>query len=147
MSEQLGSSKNWARELVDYYAEGYSDAEVAAAMNLPMREFYTLLKDNPTFAKIVEHGRTMSLAFWEGLARKNVSNKSFNTALYNFYMKNKHGWADKIETNNTNENNNLSHDQLKAEVYKKIQKLAEANKVDFVAAQEVVKPVEVRNDD
>ena len=111
MSEVMGSH-SWAKQVIEHYRDGYSDKEVAASMNITFREFNAMLSDNPTFAKLVEFGRTLSAAYWEGLARTNIKNKTFNTPLYNFYMKNKFGWADKIETTNANENTNLSLDQL-----------------------------------
>lgn len=139
----MGDSRSWAKELIEYYKQGYSDAEVAAAMNITIREFNTTLSENPTFAKLVEFGRTLSTAFWEGLARKNISNKAFNTPLYNFYMKNKYGWADKIDTTNINDNtNNLTLDQLRTEINRKIKKLVADNTLELSDAQRVLQPVE-----
>ena len=139
----MGDSRSWAKELIEYYKQGYSDAEVAAAMNITIREFNTTLSENPTFAKLVEFGRTLSTAFWEGLARKNISNKTFNTPLYNFYMKNKYGWADKIDTTNINDNtNNLTLDQLRTEINRKIKKLVADNTLELSDAQRVLQPVE-----
>lgn len=141
------STHTWAKEIVEYYRQGYSDAEVAAAMNMTMRQFNQMLTDNPTFAKLVEFGRTLSTAFWEGLARQNVKNKTFNTPLYNFYMKNKYGWADKIDTTNTNENTNLSLDQLKSEINRKLKKIVGDNTPELRDAQRILEPVEVKDDD
>lgn len=141
MTEILGKT-SWATELVEYYKQGYSDMEVAAALNITRREFNQLLTDNPAFAKLVEVGRTQSSAFWEGLARQNVKNKTFNTPLYNFYMKNKFGWADKIETNNVSENTNLSLDQLKTEINKKLKDLKDQNSLEVPDAHKILEPVD-----
>ena len=141
MSEQLGSSSEWARKITDYYAQGYSDAEVAAELKITLKDFNKHLVENAGFSKLVNFGRTLSTAFWEGLARKNIANKQFNTPLYNFYMKNKYGWADKIETNNTNDNTNMSMDALKAELARKLKKLTDDNSFDITEAQRVLQPV------
>lgn len=135
-------TRSWAKELIENYRQGFSDAEVAAAMNITIKQFYAQLAENPTFSKLVEHGRTLSTAFWEGLARKNVSNKNFNTSLYNFYMKNKYGWADKVETSSTNENTNINLDQLKEEINRKIKKLADQNMPALEDAKRILQPVE-----
>lgn len=135
-------TRSWAKELIENYRQGYSDAEVAAAMNITIKQFYAQLAENPSFSKLVEHGRTLATAFWEGLARKNVSNKNFNTSLYNFYMKNKYGWADKMETSNTTENTNINLDQLKAEISKKISKLVDSNTPELADAKRVLQPVD-----
>lgn len=141
------STHSWAKDIVEHYRQGYSDAEVAAAMNITMRQFNQMLTDNPTFAKLVEFGRTLSLAFWEGLARQNVKNKTFNTPIYTFYMKNKFGWADKIDTTSTNENTNLSLDQLKTEINRKLKKIVGDNMPELRDAQRVLEPVEVKDED
>jgi hypothetical protein len=142
----MGTEKAWATELINNYKEGFSDAEVAAAMNVTIKEFQNQLANNPTFAKLVEFGRTLSLAFWEGLARKNVSNKTFNGALYGFYMKNKFGWADKIDTNNTSENTNVPLDELRASVMRDIDRLVKANHPELSEAQRVLRPVKAVNE-
>ena len=140
MSEVMGSH-SWAKQVIEYYRDGYSDKEVAASMNITFREFNAMLSDNPTFAKLVEFGRTLSAAYWEGLARTNIKNKTFNTPLYNFYMKNKFGWADKIETTNANENTNLSLDQLQDKINQQLKKLqgADISVPDSVFVKEPVK--------
>lgn len=130
MSDLQGSTQSWAKEIVEYYRQGYSDAEVAAAMNSTMKQFNTMLGENPTFNKLVEFGRTLQKAYWEGLARKNVDNKQFNSGLYSFYMKNKFAWADKIETSNVNENTNLSEDEMRADIMKRIKKLGSPELAD-----------------
>ena len=143
----MQDTRSWATELIENYRQGFSDAEVAAAMNITIKQFYAQLAENPSFAKLVEHGRTLSTAFWEGLARKNVANKNFNTSLYNFYMKNKYGWADKIETNNSNDNTNMNMDALKAELARKLKKLTDDNSFDIAEAQRVLQPVDEKVND
>ena len=138
----MQDTRSWATELIENYRQGFSDAEVAAAMNITIKQFYAQLAENPSFAKLVEHGRTLSTAFWEGLARKNVANKNFNTSLYNFYMKNKYGWADKMETSNTTENTNISLDALKEDINKKLKKLKDQNLPELADAQKILQPVD-----
>jgi len=146
MSEVMGT-KSWAKELIENYRQGFSDAEVAAAMNITVREFYTQLADNPSFAKLVEFGRTLSTAFWEGLARKNVSNKAFNSSLYGFYMKNKFGWTDKVETSNTNENVNTNLDELRNQINDKIALLVKQNHPELAEAQHVLQAAAKKDED
>lgn len=140
------NTHNWAKEIVEYYKQGCSDKEVAAAMNITTKQFNTMLTDNPTFAKLVEFGRTLQAAYWEGLARKNITNKQFNTALYNFYMKNKFGWADKIETSNVNENTNLNEDEMRADIMRRLKKLNNPELTDAMIASQPVVLKEEDND-
>jgi hypothetical protein len=142
----MPATASWATQVVEYYKQGYSDTEVAAALNMTKREFNQMLTQEPTFLKIVDFGRTLSAAYWEGLARTNVKNKTFNTPLYNFYMKNKFGWADKIETTNANENTNYSLDELKVMVRDKVKKLVDNNTLSDVDAKKVLEPIIVKDD-
>jgi hypothetical protein len=144
MSAMLGTTTSWANELIENYRQGFSDAEVAAALNITIREFHTQLADNASFAKLVEFGRTLSAAFWESLARKNVGNKAFNSSLYSFYMKNKFGWADKVETTSVGENTNINLDELRQQIYQKVGQLVKQNHPELADAQRVLQPVLVK---
>lgn len=109
MIETSGAS--WSREVIALYEEGASDAEVAAHLRVPIKAFHKRMQESTAFNDLVDFGRTLSRAYWERLARKNVGNKSFNSSLYAFYMKNRHGWADKIETTGSNETINYNVDE------------------------------------
>lgn len=129
---------SWAKQLVDLYSTGCSDAEVAAELKITIKEYYKTIADNATFAKLVEYGRTLSQAFWEGQARKNLGNKQFNSPLYAFYMKNKFGWADKTETVNTNDNTNTDLDSLRQQVNQEVLKFIKKNSPELTDAQRVL---------
>lgn len=129
---------SWAKQLVDLYSAGYSDAEVAAELKITIKEYYKTISDNASFAKLVEYGRTLSQAFWEGQARKNLANKQFNSPLYAFYMKNKFGWADKTESVNTNENTNTDLDSLRQQVNQEVLKFIKRNSPELTDAQRVL---------
>lgn len=143
----MEDTRGWAKELVDNYRQGYSDAEVAAAMNITIKQFYAQIAENPSFARLVEFGRTLSTAFWEGLARKNVDNRQFNTSLYSFYMKNKFSWADKVETNNVTENTNINLDELRNEINRKLKRLTDQNTPELADAQRVLVPMSQKEDE
>lgn len=139
MSEDLISSgRAWVKEVVDLYKEGYSDAEVASYLKITIKEYYKTMAENPAFGKVVELGRTHALAFWEGQGRKNIGNKSFNTPLWSFYMKNKHGWADKSETISQNENLNTDLDSLRQKIDKELEKVIKARSPELTDAQRVL---------
>lgn len=116
MSEKSG--KDWARELIALYSEGRSDAEVASEMKITIREYHKQIDENPTFAKLVEFGRTLCLAWWEGQGRLQLTNKSFNTPLWVFQMKNKFGWAEKVDTKTETLDTVTSLDELRNRVAK-----------------------------
>lgn len=139
-SDVVASGRSWAKELIALYEDGCSDAEVAAQMRIPLREFYQQITENTAFGKLVEFGRTLSLAFWERQARENIGNKQFNSSLYSFYMKNKHGWAEKVDTSAQTELN-VSADELKEKLLKQTAKFVERYSPELTDAQRVLSGV------
>lgn len=141
----VSSGKAWAKQIIDLYTEGASDAEVAAELQVTIKEFYKQMNENSVFGQLVEYGRTLSQAFWERLARKNVLNKQFNSPLYSFYMKNKFGWADKTETINSDANPTASLDELRKQLSKEVARFIETNTPELTDAQRVVAQLSVVN--
>lgn len=133
------STKTWANEVIDLYTQGCSDAEVAASLRVPMKEFYSNIKDNPAFAQLVDYGRTLSLAYWEKQARLNITNKQFNSSLFAFYMKNKFGWADKTETITTGDSPEMNLDELRSKVFNDVAQFIERYTPELTDAQRVLK--------
>ena len=146
MTEQATTSK--ARQIIDLYSAGYSDAEVAAELRITIKEYHKTVQSNAAFGKLVELGRTLSQAFWESQARRNLATKGFNSSLYAFYMKNKFNWADKVETTSTNENTNISLDDLKNQIANKMREFEKQNAPEVTDAQSLftVPEVEVVNE-
>lgn len=137
--------KAWAKELINLYSEGYSDAEVAAHMKITVREYHQQINDNAVFSKLVEYGRTLALAWWESQARLNVGNKAFNTPLWVFTMKNKYGWADRVETTSSNENVMIDIDALRAKVAKQTSKYVKLNHPELASVAGVLMNTEAED--
>lgn len=140
------SGRVWATKLIELYSQGYSDAEVAAEMKITIKEYYKQISENPTFSKLVEFGRTLSMAWWEGQARKNLSNKSFNTPLWVFNMKNKFGWADRTEVKTENENINTDLDGLRTRVSNEVERFIKKYTPELTDAQRLVSDIRMGND-
>ena len=120
------SQPNW-QALVEEYAVGASDVEIARLLKITINRFYQLIQENTAFAEFVERGRTLSRAWWESQARKNLWNKEFNTALWNFNMKNRYGWADKVESNDTTNKDPVNLDEAKSELVQALARLSKKN--------------------
>ena len=135
------SSKTWAHDVIELYTQGCSDAEVAAALRVPLRKYYKHIQDNSAFAQLVEYGRTLSQAYWEGLARKNITNKQFNSPLFCFYMKNKFAWTDKTETTTVGASPDPSLDELRDKISKEVAEYIERYTPELTDAQRVLKVV------
>lgn len=105
------------------YAQGASDVEIAKMLDMTEVQFYQTEQDNPAFATFVQKGRTLSKAWWYELSRKNVKNKEFNTPLYTINMKNRFGWADKVDTNDTTDKDPVNLDAARAELQRQMAKI------------------------
>lgn len=117
---------NW-QALIEEYENGASDVEIAKLLKITIVRFYELIQESPAFAEFVERGRTVSRAWWESAGRKNLWNKEFNTALWNFNMKNRYGWADKVDTNDTTDKAPVDRDQAVSQLHQALKQLAKKN--------------------
>lgn len=89
----------WVEKVKQEYALGASDEEVCKEIGITKNRFNSMYEDanNEGFRKLIDMGRMMSKAYWYGLARKNLWEKSFNYPLWYAVMKNRFGWAEKSE--------------------------------------------------
>ena len=78
----------------EMFANGSTVVEICKFLCINKSTWYRWLKDprKGDFQEAVELGIQASEAFWIGIARDNLNNKSFNTALFSFMMVNKHGY-------------------------------------------------------
>jgi hypothetical protein len=116
---------NWD-SLLELYAEGASDVEIAHALHITVARFYNLIEEVPSFSNFVERGRTLAQSWWYAQGRKNLWNKEFNTTLYNFQMKNRFGWADKVETAGKDDKP-VDQQQAKAALVQALRELGKKN--------------------
>lgn len=113
--------------LMASYEEGASDVEIAKQLGVTMVRFYDLIETTPAFADFVDKGRTMAQAWWYEQGRRNLWNKDFNTTLWNFQMKNKYFWSDKVESKDTTGSEPTNLDEAKAQLQSALKKLSKKN--------------------
>lgn len=87
----------WDRILMDEYARGASDEEVALALRITKRKFINLYETDEAFRDFVDTGRDWAKAYWLKIGRESLNDKTFNGPLWYNNMKNRWGWADKTE--------------------------------------------------
>lgn len=115
------------KALAEIYENGGFDVNVAKALDITIKDFYQLTQDSVPFAKFVEKGRTMSQAWWYEQCRANLLTKGFNTALYNFVMKNTQGWADKTDIQDTTDKDPVNLDEAKAQLHTALKRISKTN--------------------
>lgn len=128
MATETGSNKapDWGRLLTEYEL-GASDVEIAVILGITLNRFMQLEQENPAFAEFVERGRTLSRAYWYKVGRTALFDKNMNTSLYVFTMKNRFGWADKVETNDTSDKESVDQDKLRAQLQLALKRLGKKN--------------------
>lgn len=125
-TETTSSKPDWQR-LIKEYEEGASDVEIAKELRITINRFYELIQENPAFAEFVDRGRTLSRAWWESQGRRNLFNKDFVVPLWNFNMKNRFGWADKVDTNDTTNKEPVNLDEAKSQLSAALKTLSKKN--------------------
>lgn len=88
---------DWDRVVLEEYAKGASDEEVALALRITMRKFRDLYATDNKFMETVDQGRDWAKAVWMKIGRENLNDKSFNGPLWYNNMKNRYSWSDKSE--------------------------------------------------
>lgn len=122
---------NWSQEILDLYSTGQFDVEVASHLKVPLREFHKQAQDNAAFGRLVEYGRTLCEAYWVSQAKRNLNNKTFNGTTWMFVMKNQFNWADKSESLQAGESNNVNLDELRQRLTKEMARFAKQNQPEL----------------
>ena len=117
---------NW-QLIEDEYSSGADDVEIAALLGITMPRFFALIQEHSAFADFIDRGRTLSHAWWVAQARKNLTTKGFNSSLWGFNMKNRFGWADKTETNDTTDKDPVDINVMRAEFESVLKRIAKTS--------------------
>ena len=123
----MADSSNKLEEAKNAYLSGAGDVEVAKILDITIGRFYQMCEEMPEFNKFVEQGRTLAQAWWYEKARTNLWNKDFNTALWNFNMKNRFGWADKVDTADKTNSEPVDLDKAKGQLAATLKRLSRTN--------------------
>jgi hypothetical protein len=107
-----------SKQVEDAYRGGCSDSEVARILGVTLAQFKKMYKDNSAFATMVDRGRTLQQAWWEEQGRIQLTNKNFNVSMWSFNMKNRFGWADKVENTTNTSAEPMSDVEMKEELKK-----------------------------
>lgn len=109
-------TKTWVEQVEELYKEGASDEEVLPVLNMTREEFNSSYSTNEKFKRFIDTQRMNAKAWWYRQGRLHLLNKGFNTSLWAFNMKNRHGWAEKSESLEITEGKpeSLSNDELKS---------------------------------
>lgn len=124
MSQTAKTERSKWDDVLDLYEQGASDIEICKLLGVTRSRFDKMYSESEAFANLVDHGRTVAQAWYMETMRKHFTKPGFNTALFNFAMKNMYGWKDKVETSQDG-TGDISADQLRSEFASLVKKLQE----------------------
>lgn len=105
--EDLSSlPEGWYNDVLALYKEGGSDSEVWAMIydwrgTFSNNLWERWMNEEPEFWETIKGGRKLAEAWWNRNGRKNLQNKDFNYTGWYMQMKNRFGWSDRVQQDNT----------------------------------------------
>lgn len=115
------------QKILNKYREGASDVEVAALMGVPKKKFDQMYDEIVDFAKVIDMGRTLAHSWWVSQGRIHLLNKNFQTTMWGFNMKNRYGWADKVDMGERESSLPEDVDQAKAELSRALAQIGKSH--------------------
>ena len=99
---KLDLPEGWYNSVLELYKEGASDVEVKAWIysvrgSLSNDLWDRWIDEEPEFSETIKTGKILSEAWWSRSGRKNLENKEFSYTGWYMNMKNRFGWKDKQE--------------------------------------------------
>ena len=98
--------EGWQNEVIELYKEGANDVEVKAWIHEQRGRFSNDLwerwiNEEPEFSETIKRGRMLSESWWLKEGRLSLRDNRFNSVLWYMNMKNRFGWADRQEIEQT----------------------------------------------
>jgi hypothetical protein len=90
----------YCEQLIDHMAEGYSFEAFCGKIGVAKQTAYTWVKQHAEFAEAKEIGFEKNRLFWEHKGIEGLwgdKDSRFNSTVWVFNMKNRHGWRDRVE--------------------------------------------------
>jgi len=91
----------YCEKIIPLLKEGYSIEEIGLELDVGCSTIYLWMEKYPEFMHAIKKGREFSKAWWMKQGRISLREKDFNPTTWYMNMKNRFGWKDKTETENT----------------------------------------------
>jgi hypothetical protein len=103
MARPTKYKSEYCEKVIELMAEGASKTEVCAEIGICYDTFLDWQKANKEFSESVKRGDKLSEAWWLKSGRLNLENNKFSYTGWYMNMKNRHGWKDKQEVEQSGE--------------------------------------------
>ena len=99
-------SKKYCKIVLEKMKRGDSVVSCCAEIGISRDTFYNWVKDHPEFSDTWERGMVLAESWWENIGRMgamgleistNGKTGRVNPSIFSFFMKNRFGWADRVE--------------------------------------------------
>jgi len=106
--EHLDLPNGWYNSVLELYKEGASDVEIKAWIHsvrgsLSNDLWERWMKEEEEFSETIKIGKVLSEAWWSRKGRTSLEKKDFNYVGWYMNMKNRFGWKDKQEVEQSGE--------------------------------------------
>ena len=102
-----------ADQLVDWFAEGQSIAEIACNLGISKESYYKCKKISEKFSDAEKVGLAASEAWWAKIGRAGAVGKvAINPPTWIFNMKNRFDWSDKREIDHTSSDGSMTPQKI-----------------------------------
>ena len=99
--------ENWERDITNLSRIGGSIVEIAVLLDISRNTLTAMTERDPNFLNTIKKCKRLCEAWWVEKGRTELDNKDFSYTGWYMNMKNRFGWADKIEQT-VNERKNVA---------------------------------------
>ena len=99
---------DWQQTMLMIGQDGGSAVEVRCELGIGISAWETLLDDSDEFRETEKQRKALCEVWWERQGRKMATGDQGNATVWIFNMKNRFGWRDKIDVDNTSSDGSMT---------------------------------------
>ena len=93
--------ENWQEIMLECGEDGGSEVEMRVLLGIGESAWYTLSEDSQAFRRTKKKAKDLCAVWWEKRGREMATGEDGNPTVWIFNMKNRFGWRDKTEVDQT----------------------------------------------
>ena len=117
--------KDWKETIIALSKEGASIVEIAGELEISRNTLTALTERDELFLNTIKNCKRYCEVWWEREGRSNLKNKDFNYTGWYMNMKNRFGWADKVQQEIKQKTLDITESMSDDEINRKLKMLNE----------------------